>query len=115
MLAQGVFEASQSPLRTSAHPALRIARAQRLSKQKIVKQKIANFEVPHCAGTSRFCLVKSAHCFGRRTLAKCIIGKTGLLKTDLLKNRIPLLIVFPALSRLSVSAVSAVVFDSSNP
>jgi hypothetical protein len=51
----------------------------------------------------------SAGTHRRRTHSKFKVGKT-----DLLKNRIPLLIVFSALSLLSVGAVSAIVFDSSN-
>jgi hypothetical protein len=110
MPAQVVFEASQSPLQNFGPSGSPNRACTEIVKQKIVKQKIAHLEVPHCAGTPRPCLFKSAHCFGWRTLAKFMVGKT-----DLLKNRIPLLIVFPALSLLPVSAVSAVVFDSGNP
>jgi hypothetical protein len=44
------------------------------------KQKISNLEVPHCAGTLRPCLFKSAHSCGQTTLSQFIVGKTGLLK-----------------------------------
>ena len=44
-------------LRISAHPALRYRAC----------TKIATLEVPHCAGTPRPRLFKSAHSFGRRT------------------------------------------------
>jgi len=101
MLAQGVFEASQSPLRISAHPALRIARAQKSLIRKF--PIVPGHPAPVCSKVHTL----SADAHRQRTLSKFIVGKT-----DLLKNRIPLLIVFPALSLLRVSAVSAVVFDS---
>src|SRR6202140_5009770 len=53
-------------------------------KQEDPKQQISNLEVPHCAGTLRPCLFKSAHSCGQRTLSKFIFGKTGLFK-----NRYP--------------------------
>jgi hypothetical protein len=41
------------------------------------KQKISNLEVPHCAGTLRPCLLKSAHSCGQTTLSQFIVGKTA--------------------------------------
>ena len=76
-LLRAFFEVSQLHLRIAANPALRIACAQDRQTPMIVKQKIANLEGPHCAGTSRPCLFKSAHFFGRRTLSKFIVGKAG--------------------------------------
>ena len=78
-LLRAFFEASQLHLRIPAHPALRIAGARR-SQIKDHKQKISNLEVPHCAGTHRPCLLKSAHSCGQTTLSQFIVGKTGLLK-----------------------------------
>jgi hypothetical protein len=104
MLAQGVFEASQLPLRISAHPAIRITRAQ---KSPIWKFPIVpGHPAPVCPKVHT--ISTGAH-FQNLWLAKPPVENRPVEE-----NRIPLLIVFSALSLLSVSAVSAVVFDSSN-